>query len=253
MARLRVKTAGLNLRRAPQIEEGNIIAVLPMAQEVDVPDQAPGQRFVEVQTDLNGDRLRGFVSSDLLREPVSPLKEALLHEAVKQWLRFNRGSGLENTDPFSGFVHEFWEAIGLHFTGRDKDEPWSAAFISFIVRQAGYVGFKFSAGHATYINDAKQKRDANDASAPFWLFRLNEHKPQLGDLICKRRQPGVTFDNLPEHFKGHCDVVVELRDNEVRGMGGNVSQSVSISSFATDGNGFVKQQGELIAIMRNNR
>jgi hypothetical protein len=252
MAKRRVNTEGLNLRRTPQIEN-NIIKVLPLAQEVDVLEQPPGQRFVEVQTNLSGETFRGFVSADLLREPASPLKEALLQEAVKQWLRFEQGTGQEDVAPFFRFVGEFWEAIGEHLDGRNRDVPWSAAFISFIARQAGYADFKFASAHSVYIRDASRKRQAEDTTAPFWLFRLNEHKPQVGDLICKRREPRISFDNLPTEFKSHTDVVVELRDNVVRAMGGNVSQSVSITTYALDGNGFVRPESNVFAIMRNNR
>jgi len=213
------------------------------------------QNFVEVETPVGGETRRGFVHSGFLREPASQLKEALLREAVSQWIRFQRGQGKEATAPFFGFVGEFWHALTppLQLDGRDTDQPWSAAFISFVVRRAGYERFMFSPAHARYIIDAKAKRQAGDATAPFWLFRLGEHRPQVGDLICKRRQPGVTFDSLPEGgFRSHCDVVVEVRDTTVRALGGNVAQSVSMSTFTLDDNGFVRQQGPLIAIMRNN-
>jgi hypothetical protein len=34
-----------------------------------------------------------------LREPVSPSREALVGEAIKEWLRFEKGQGIENDDP----------------------------------------------------------------------------------------------------------------------------------------------------------
>lgn len=254
MTRMRVKTDGVNLRREPLVGPSNIIAALPLAQEVEVIGTPAANSFVEVETGVGGQTRRGFVHSGLLREPVSPLKEALLQETVAQWIRFGRGRGMENLAPFFGFVGEFWRALvpPLHLDGRDRDQPWSAAFISFVVLRARYQGFAFSPAHALYIRDARAQRLAGNANAPFWLFRLGEHRPQLGDLICARRQDGVSFDNLPEHFLSHCDVVVEVRDREVRTLGGNVSQSVSMSVFMLDAAGFVRPQGALIAIMRNN-
>jgi len=253
MTTARVKTDGLNLRRTPRVESGNVIAELPLTQEVEVLDQLPGQQFVEVETALGNGLVRGFVHSGFLRQPVGPLKEALLQEAAREWIRFGRGSGRETADPFFRFIAEFWQAIGLNLDGRDTDQPWSAAYISFIVRRAGYSGFRFAAAHARYILDARQRRENNDPNAPFWLFRLGEHRPQLGDLICLRRQPGITFSNLPaDGFKSHCDVVVEIRDRTIRTLGGNVRNSVSISSFSLDENGFLREQGTLFGIMRNN-
>jgi hypothetical protein len=254
---MRVKTDGLNLRREPQVGPSNIIAALPLAQKVEVIGTPAANRFVEVETSVDGQSRRGFVHSGLLREPVSPLKEALLQETVAQWIRFRRGRGMEHLAPFFNFVGEFWRALvpPHNLDGRDRDQPWSAAFISFVVRRAGYEGFMFSPAHARYIRDAKAKRLAGVANAPFWLFRLGEHRPQLGDLICAHRQGGVSFDSLPAGgFLSHCDVVVEVREQEreVRVLGGNVAQSVSLSMFALDADGFVRPQGALFAIMRNN-
>jgi len=255
MAKMRVKSDGLNLRSEPRVAPGNIVAVLPLAQEVDTLGAPAANQFVEVNTVVGGQARRGFVSQTFLRQPVSALREALLQQAVSQWIRFQRGAGKESVAPFFGFVGEFWHALTppLNLDGRDTDQPWSAAFISFVVRNAGYQGFMFSPAHARYIIDAKAKRQSNNANAPFWLFRLNEHKPQVGDLICKRRQPGITFDNLPtDGFKSHCDVVVEVRDRTVRTLGGNVSNSVGMTTYSLDANAFVKQEGPLFAIMRNN-
>lgn len=256
MARMRVKSDGLNLRREPRVAQGNIIAVLPLAQEVDVLGAPAANNFVEVNTVGGGQTRRGFVSASFLREPASRLKEALLQETVEQWIRFQRGRGLEFRAPFFEFVGEFWRSIGIqHRDGRNREHPWSAAFISFVVRNAGYQNFLFSAAHARYIIDARARRRAGDTNAPFWLFRLNEHRPQIGDLICARRQGGVSFDNLPASgFLSHCDVVVEVREGEreVRVVGGNVAQSVSLRTFMLDAEGFVMPQGALIAIMRNN-
>jgi hypothetical protein len=51
----------------------------------------------------------------------------------------------------------FWQRVGLYwregtgkkFTGRDDDIPWSAAFISYIMRKAGADGrFRFNALHS---------------------------------------------------------------------------------------------------------
>lgn len=255
MTRMRVKTDGLNLRSEPRVSAGNIITVLPLAQEVEVLGAPAPTNFVEVETDLSGQTRRGFVNADFLRAPASQLKETLLQQTVAQWIRFRRGAGKEFDAPFFEFVGEFWRALGIqNRDGRNRDEPWSAAFISFVVRRAGYERFMFSGAHARYIRDAKAKRQAGDASAPFWLFRLGEHKPQVGDLICARRQEGVSFDHLPETFLSHCDVVMEVREQEreVRVLGGNVAQSVSMTTFQLDANGFVRPQGALIAIMRNN-
>jgi hypothetical protein len=190
---------GLKLRSTPERKQGNILADLPLGHEVAVLDEAP-EPWWEVSTGLGGITRRGFVHSHYLREPLSPLKEALLRQAVKEWIRFERGKKKETQEPFSRYIGEYWKALGVLNRDGHNDVPWSAAFISFIIRQAGYgTSFKYAEGHRVYINDSIAKRQSNKASA-FWGFRLDEHKPQLGDLICLWRNNRVTFDNRPDRY-----------------------------------------------------
>jgi len=173
MTILKVKTGSLNLRNSPEIKEGNIIRALPLAQTVEVIDGNPANRFWEVETIINGSTLRGFVSAAFLRQPVSDLKEALISAAVKEWLRFELGDKLEYEDPQYKYVGEYWSKINLNLDGRNRDQPWSAAFISFVARAAGYNDFKFAAAHSTYVYDAVDKRKSNTTTAPFWGFNIN--------------------------------------------------------------------------------
>ncbi|MGQ0541659.1 MAG: DUF2272 domain-containing protein [Blastocatellia bacterium] len=246
-----VTTEPLNFRETPEFAD-NIIGTLHLTQEVNVINAPAGERFWEIEAKLNGQTRRGFAGSRFLREPLSAPKEKLMREAFNEWVFFERGQGQENVDPFFRRVGDYWQAININFDGRDA-VPWSAAFISFIARRADYTGFKFSDSHDKYILDAKAMRLANDASAPFWLFRLSEHKPQLGDLVCMWRVHPRTFDNLPSEFKSHTDVIVEITNDVVKTLGGNVSDSVTRKTFNLRNDGFLKSEQKLFAIMRNNR
>jgi hypothetical protein len=255
MTALKVKTDSLNLRSSPEIKDGNIITALPLAQTVDLIDGNPAHRFWEVETIINGSTLRGFASAAFLRQPVSDKKEALISKAVKEWLRFERGNKSETKNPQFRIVGKYWSAIGLNLDGNDTDQPWSAAFISFVARQAGYNNFKFAPAHSTYVHDAVNKRQANDTAAPFWGFNINDHKPQLGDLVCRWRgnNPISLMDSLPAGgFKSHCDIVVEIRDTEVRTLGGNVNNSVSITTYPLTSNGFLLKTKNVYGVLRNN-
>ena len=255
MTVLKVKTDSLNLRSSPEIKDGNIITALPLAQTVEVIDANPTNRFWEVETIINGSTRRGFASAAFLRQPVSELKEALISNAVKEWLRFERGNKLEYEDPQYKYVGEYWSKIDLNLDGRDRDQPWSAAFISFVARAAGYNDFKFAPAHSTYVYDAVDKRRANDTTAPFWGFNVGEHKPQLGDLVCRWRgnNPISSMNSLPRGgFQSHCDIVVEIRDTEVRTLGGNVEQTVSISTYPLTSNGFLRAAKNVYGVLRNN-
>jgi len=252
MSVFRVKSDFLNLRSTPDKTSGaNIIRPLPLAQEVNVLSGAPTDRWWNVETEIDGKKLTGFVSAAFLRQPVSTGKESLIGAAMTEWLRFKQGNGLEDDDPYYRFVGQYWQKLGISLDGRDTDQPWSAAFISFVVHQAKYSSFKFAAAHHFYIRDAIEKQK-DGVSAPFWGFKLGNHKPQLGDLVAQWRETSVAFDRLPSGgFKSHCDIIVELGDNEVRAVGGNVGNSVSIRSFQLDSSGFLKP-GKVFAILRNN-
>jgi hypothetical protein len=255
MVNLKVKSESLNLRETPEIRDGNIIASLPLAQEVETVTNNPSDRFWRVKTKLNGSTLEGFVSAAFLRAPVSLAKENLILAAVKEWLKFSRGNKLEFEDPQYKYVGEYWNSIGLNLDGRDRDQPWSAAFISFVARTAGYSEFKFAPAHSTYVYDAVDKRQKNSTTAPFWAFDVNELKPQLGNLVCRTRD-GVSITsmaNLPKGgFKSHCDIIVEIRDSEVRTLGGNVNDSVSITSYPLDNDGFLRKVNNVYGILKNN-
>jgi hypothetical protein len=247
----KVKTDGLNVRNAPTVSDGNILSSLPLGQTVEVTAGDTEQKWWKIRTVIAGEMTDGFVSSKYLRRPVDAQVELLMGKAVQEWLRFKRGDGKENVPPYSQYVGEYWNAIGLDLDGKDRDQAWSAAFISYIVRKAGYgSSFPYSAAHSRYIDSAIEKREGHQPSA-FWGYRLNEWKPQLGDLVCKWRESPVTFNNRPHGgYKSHCDLVVEVRDNEVRALGGNVSDSVTLSVFPLD-NGFLKSGEEIFAVLRN--
>lgn len=227
MAKMRVNTAALNLRSAPVTDPNNIILVLRRGHQVEMLDELGNQTFREIQTVVDGSHHRGFASARFLRAEVGMLKERLVQEALIEWERFNRGTGLEHRTPFFRRIGEYWQALGVQGRdGKSRDVPWSAAFISFIARQAGYSDFVFSDSHDKYILDAKRQRQDSNENTPFWLFRLGEHRPQVGDMVCQWRLRPRTFDDLPEDFASHCDVLVELVD----GIGKTLVGTLTIAS-----------------------
>lgn len=259
-----VTTDGLNLRSAPDTTtDDNIIKAMQLAQEVKIISAPEGERFWEIEATIGGETKRGFASSRYLRQPLSQAKEKLIAAAVKEWITFGRGIGEEHKDPYYKRIGDYYTKIGYPgINGKHRDTPWSAAFMSFIVLGAGYTGFRHSNGHYVYMNDAKVKREANNSNAPFWLFKLNEHKPQLGDLVCGWRKP----EDYPEHklvktydqvrsdfFPSHTDVIVEIKSDSITTIGGNVDHSVKTKTIPRDVNGYVTAEDKRFAIMRNNR
>ena len=114
------------------------------------------------------------------------------------------------------------------------DVPWSAVFISYLVRSAGFTedDFLFSDAHADYARNSFAGRGAwracDAAVTP----------PRPGDLLCNTRARAATIDTfeaLGETLRGggslpmHCDLVVvaDAAARQAQTVGGNVLQSVT--------------------------
>lgn len=253
-----VDVEALNLRSQPIGIPGTRAALLHLGQQVEALEDTDQDGWLRVGTKLDGQLTEGFVKAEFLRSPSSEMREALVEQSVREWLRFEKGLGKEDVNPFYRYVGDMWKAIGLDLDGKDRDVPWSAAAISFMVRNAAereslYEKFRFAPAHARYIHDAITKRLDGDGATPFWGFRLHEVRPQLGDLVCRWRETARTFDDAihQDSFKSHCDVVVRVTASNVLAIGGNVNQSVSITAYDLTESGFLADRNEVFAHLVN--
>src|SRR5262249_42962046 len=128
---------------------------------------------------------------------------------------------------------------------------WSAAFISYVVRQAG-VGpdaFHFSNAHRAYIYDAfatSVAEVAGERSDRIYRACPLATRPRIGDMICAQREPALadmSDETVRERVRGelagspdarsirrsHCEVVayVDAGARKVYSIGGNVNQAVT--------------------------
>lgn len=147
----------------------------------------------------------------------------------------NRYWGSVTTLPNGGFCSKtkaFWE-----------ERPWSAAFISYIMRKSGAEDkFKYSVRHATYIIDAVRNRDNPNAS--FRGYPIDWIRPAVGDLICAPRgkDKDLPYSRIIAQgdFKSHCDIVVAKNGNQLEVIGGNVGDSVAKTIVSLDPQGHIK-------------
>ena len=119
-------------------------------------------------------------------------------------------------------------------------EPWSAAFMSWVMCEAGLgdmAQFRRSSAHRVYIDQAISARDGNAPDAAFVAYDAGEARIDPGDLLCRSRD-GTDYSRLADRRREfgttgatHCDVVVKLdvRGERVLVVGGNVFQSVSLT------------------------
>lgn len=187
----------------------------------------------------------------------TPTVENALRIARQEWERFGQQTidktntlvhkgGQESEDPYWERIGDYWKAVGFpNLTGKDTNEPWSAAFISWVMKEAGMGSrFSYSEWHATYIRNSIIARKQGDKQFAYWGYRLRERAPQVGDLVGYARQGGITYDYQPVTYSSHTDLVVAVRPGEIDVIGGNVKDSVSLKTVATDSQGFITDKNQ---------
>ncbi len=139
-------------------------------------------------------------------------------------------------------VAEYWRVLDSEseLTGQDCDDPWSAAFISWVMIRSGVDPAQFtrSAAHRDYLKTVIAHADDPD-------FKLRprspaDYAPKPGDIICRGRGPHrdiSDYRDLPADAALHCDLVVANADGRLESIGGNVRQSVSLSEREVDAEG----------------
>ena len=160
-------------------------------------------------------------------------------------------------DYYATGVGEQIAAEDLQDPSWQENHPWSAVFISWVMRTAGAGDmFTYSRAHKSYIAAAKRNRESGNANNPFWAFRIDELAPKVGDLVCTARaNSGATYDNIDEigMKSTHCDVVVDIEPHRLTVVGGNVSQRVGPKNLTIDEQDGIKlsgNQSDYFAIIR---
>ena len=130
------------------------------------------------------------------------------------------------------------------------DTPWSAAFISYLMKNAGFspAEFEFSDSHADYVQAALAASAAEaagqDSTQAFRACDIATTPVRAGDLICATRAStagtakfaalvtALAARSPGEAFPMHCDLVVSSDaggDAKLESIGGNVVNSVTLS------------------------
>lgn len=194
--------------------------------------------------------------------PPDSLRRKIIETAREEWIFFGQQKvvieGNEESIPHVGFwedddyahsdrINEYWRSVGKsRLTGRDCKEPWSAAFISWVMQNAGVPRYLFppATAHKSYLsrflNQAQQ-----DPSAPLLPHTIQTYQPKPGDLICANRgrtAPTEVIEEIPDTLlpKLHCDIVAEINGQTLQAIGGNVRNSVSKTILTLDPKGYLQ-------------
>ena len=153
----------------------------------------------------------------------------------------------ENDPPLAKQIEKFWTGIDFEFDG--VDEPWSAVFVSFCVKEAGAAKteFLFNPQHSQFINAAIKNGLAN--TGVFRGRKIEDHAPNIGDIVqWNRNQNDFDFDFARTHksYSSHSAIVVEVGVNSggpfALTIGGNESNSIRQSLVRLNSKGFIKQR-----------
>lgn len=180
------------------------------------------------------------------------LRARIVQIAKQELKKWDYGARKENDPAMSATLQDYWvTGVGIPDTG----SPWSAAFISWVMRQAGADGFEYSSSHYVYISAAKRNAVTRNTANRFWAYRIGEAAPDVGDLVCNDREgdagcDGTTYENVDSGraWKTHCDIVTAVDRNrrELTVVGGNLgptgSGSVKEGRVSIDANGLVLPQ-----------
>lgn len=130
-----------------------------------------------------------------------------------------------------------------------SETPWSAAFLSFALRAAGYdpIDVPSAQAHWTVVDHLLARAARWPDSAAFLPWSPAARTPAPGDLLCATRDsargryssPAERSAEAGRPLPMHCDIVVGAREGVVEAVGGNVGDAVRMSLLPTDTGGIL--------------
>ncbi len=123
-------------------------------------------------------------------------------------------------------------------------DPWSAAFISWVMCEGGLGEqdlFRRHIAHFVYIDQAIEARYDDDPDAAYVAYDVGEMPVEPGDLLCSARRSAYRSiaerrRNIGEGVRSHCDITIRVDEHNDRVLviGGNVRGSVRLKLFAAE-------------------
>lgn len=156
-------------------------------------------------------------------------------------------------------IQRYWTELGFDFTSC-VSVAWSAVFVSWCIKQAGAnsTEFKFHQRHSVFVKKAIQNAIQN--VGVFKGRKVNEYKPNIGDIIHNNRENN-TYDyeyaKSNDSYLSHSAIIIEVgEDNNGKyalTIGGNEGDSIRIKEIRLDKNGLIKQRktNPYISIIEN--
>ena len=125
-----------------------------------------------------------------------------------------------------------------------SEVPWSAAFLSFALRAAGYdaVDVRAAPAHWMVVDHLLARAARWPDRAAFLPWPPDAHAPSAGDILCATRAeargryagPADRWAEPGRAVPMHCDIVVGRREGVVEAVGGNLGDAVRMSLLPAD-------------------
>lgn len=175
--------------------------------------------------------------------------------AKREYKKWNPDSGKikEHDQRTLKELDNYWKSVNRSYSSM-KSEPWSAAFISYVMKEAGLGDrFKYSPLHSTYIIDSINNRLKNKGFVKG--FKPEEIELKEGYLVCYSRAGANATYSTQGAYTAHCDIVTDIDKLKLQAVsiGGNVSDSVSKTTIPIDKSGKIdlsKSSRPYIAVLK---
>lgn len=222
----------------------------------------PSAVIVPVEPEIASAPAEVFASAPAADVPAAgPLRAGIIAAAIREWEYFGQQTVVisdgeesiphmgiwEDEDPeHSARINQYWRSVGsARLSGYDCREPWSAAFISWVMQQAGVAKSLFppAGAHRSYLNHVLAS--AGKPEVPLLPHPIRQYQPRPGDLLCTtrgRNPPDEAPETLPVSLAMplHCDIVVARDGQLLEVIGGNVRNSVSKTILTLSPEGYVQ-------------
>ena len=219
----------------------------------------PAKNFKLVQVDGGS-----TVTPTPPKKDSSNLVKSIVTAAEKEHDRWSIRKGTRYTERdrwATPVLREYYDAAGWAPWNKRSDwksyYAWSAAYISYVMQQAGAGDFTSSHRHFDYIKAGFSNTGSFRSLDPATTV------VQAGDLVCTHRHKSTfsyaSVKNVAargETLKTHCDVVVVAGTKSVQVLGGNVGDPTDGYSYHTVGRNWFRttngilNKGKWIAVIR---
>ncbi len=195
--------------------------------------------------------------------PTTSIAAKAVQVALTEMEMFARRNGTvirETQPPLSARILEYFRLVGRPDIVDPSAQPWSAAFMSFVMSNAGATPqqFPISPSHHRYILLALANRMNNRLDAPLVYFDRDEMAPRTGDLIGFSRTAAIKNradleQFLPDKFfPSHTDLVIDTAGTRIKAIGGNVAQTILTSTVTADAGGRIDPGDQHFFVLRLN-